>query len=502
VSGLGLLALTATVAADPCAAPWPAITAFRDRESIILAAVPEGSPLFDGIPDAPIPLWPIAATNTSSAALLAKDRKLSCSSPILVAPESIVSPIDRAPLRGSAWVPVMAPERGHIEPGALPIARLAEVIDHSTGHKDRESVLPVYAESAVGPVPGGAAMIHRRITPSLGEVAREVGPIVRLGVEAPALEARPAPADTAALRDALDDQSAGQLAPAKLLTALPGYGAIERELVDLDVHLDDAGSPVERFFLAHGLAFGLPLISYAIGFFGTPRCVVMCQELVFPFDRSFRDSFNQRDPDDIQAARTRLYVLEGLSFAVAGLTMLAPSSRHGNLSRLEILEDILIIGEGAMVALTTPALFRNRIGRNRPLTFHPILGPQTEGAERIGPPFMAFSPNYAGGLMGAATTLLVIEDAPAPYVWATAAILSGLGVWMAISEIEAGLAFPADVPLSFVYGAINGAGVALWHQIFWRGWPGGERGDLPLRLHGASLVVDEAGTQLSVGGAF
>lgn len=499
------LSTTTTSTTVRCPEPARWITAFRVGDEQRLALVPPGSPLLDGLPAQPIEVWPLAAgldLEALTGQLAAADRKLTCTSSIGVSPAAIVSPVDGAPLLGEVPLYALGPERGRTDPGSAEVQRLAQVIDLLTADKSERVVLPLWAQADVVPVPGGASLALRLGTPPLGELGRLHGPVVTLGAQPQAPAPFLPPSSAAGIRGALD-LALGQPQLGDTVTATrAGFGALRRTVAAPVAAPFDAGDPYERFFLAHGLALGLPLLSIGIGFFGTPRCVVMCEEQVFFFDQNYLDGFVTRDADEIRAAEKRLYVLEGATFLLASLAMLAPSARHGYSNRLEILEDILVLIEGSLVALTTPILFRNRIGRNRPVAFHPVLGQEVSGNDRIGPPLMAFAPNFGGGLMGAATTLLFIEDAPAPFIWATALGLTGLSAWLAITEIEAGLAFPADAPLSFLYGAINGAGVALWHQIFWRGWPGGDRGDLPLVLSGPQLQLSPDGGQLGIRGSF
>lgn len=496
-----LAVTTATVA--PCPQPVEAVTAFPLGDELRLAVVPAGSPLLGAALSEVVEVWPLSGPMTlEEAASAVQARKLTCTSPIHLPIERLVSPVDGTPVDGTAPLYALGPERGRTDPGPEAVARLAEVIDLLTADKAEARVLPLWAEPATVPVPGGSALALRLGTPPLGELVRLHGPVVRLGVPAPEPARLLPPSSAPGLRGALDREP-GDPAVGDVLTATAaGYGALRRTVVAPTAVAYEAGDVYERFFVAHGLALGLPLLSIGIGFFGTPRCVVMCEEQVFFFDRNWLQGFVQKDAEAIRGAEKRLYVLEGATFLLASLAMLAPSARHGYSNRLEILEDILILVEGSLVALTTPILFRNRIGRNRPVAFHPVIGPEVSGNDRIGPPLMAFAPNFGGGLMGAATTLLFIEDAPAAFTWATAIGLTGLSVWLTLTELEAGLAFPADGPLSFIYGAINGAGVALWHQIFWRGWPGNDRGDLPLVLSGPQLMLTPDGGRLGVGGSF
>src|SRR5205823_6505306 len=161
------------------------------------------------------------------------------------------------------------------------------------------------------------------------------------------------------------------------------------------------------------------------------------------------------------------------------------SERRGLVSRAEVIEDAMIIGEGMLVGLSTPLWLQRRIGRARPHLFHPELGKDLTGRDAVGAPLVALNTTVVFSGFSAATTLLLLEDAGSGFIFPASLILGSMASLTAYWEVHAGVVFPSDVPLAIIEGLLSGAGTVLWHQIFWRGWPGdNERGDLPLRLRG------------------
>jgi hypothetical protein len=257
----------------------------------------------------------------------------------------------------------------------------------------------------------------------------------------------------------------------------------------------DRGPPWGRLALAHGLGLGIPLALWGTGLIGgAPRCRVLCDDTPpLGVDAALLARVRSRDP--AQVRRLRGWA-RGVDLTLVGLGLLStlvPTARRGALSRWEALEDALILGEGVFLAYTGPQGMRARFGRARPLAHHPSLGPELDPDDAVGPAFLALGANRAGAWAGGVVTMLLLEEAPWGYTLVAGVLLGGLGIASATLEVEAGFAYPSDAPLGFITGAINGAGMVLWHRMFWPGWPGGARGALPLQLQGVGVSAFPGG---------
>jgi hypothetical protein len=232
------------------------------------------------------------------------------------------------------------------------------------------------------------------------------------------------------------------------------------------------------------LSLGFSLLS------SNPGCNVLCNrdDQPVPGDRAYLARFLARSDRQVQDADDRLNIFTLALFGAAFGSALLPTGRRGVLSRFEIIEDLAVIGEGVLVGLTTPLTLETRLGRARPISFRPNNTVGREGRDANGAPFVAVRTAAASSASTAAITLLFVEEAGPG--WVVPAIL-GLGTLTTLvgyAEVDAGRVFPSDIPLAVVNGFLSGAGVVLWHRIFWRGWPGDtSRGDLPLRLRGLDL---------------
>jgi hypothetical protein len=184
------------------------------------------------------------------------------------------------------------------------------------------------------------------------------------------------------------------------------------------------------------------------------------------------------------------------------LTTLIPSNRRGVLSRVEILEDALIIGEAISVSWTTPLFIQARAGRRRPIAFRDDTNLGDSGRDAVAPSLVSIRSNRAAVMLGASMMLLIVEDAGWGWVATATAVLAGLVAAVSYYEVQSGLAFPSDIPLGIFDGFVNGMGVVVYHRIFWRGWPSDERGGLPLRLQGLHLSPLEGGGAVTVGLSF
>ncbi len=105
----------------------------------------------------------------------------------------------------------------------------------------------------------------------------------------------------------------------------------------------------------------------------------------------------------------------------------------------------------------------------------------------------ASRPAVHGGVL----SMLIDKEACWGYTLGAGLTLGAMAVATAYYEVQAGLAYPTDAPLSILYGAINGAGTFMWHRWFWGGWPGEKTGDLPLRLRGVGLTGTRGGAAVS-----
>lgn len=476
----------------------PALTAFSADGQVRLAIVPEGAPLLSGTAGASVELLPIENARTATlAAILEQSGELACGATIAVSRADLRSPVDLDPLDAPLHEVVLAPHRGVMSEGAAQEARLARIFDLATFKSADAARLPLHLEDArVVRVPGGSALSLAIEGGAFGVVDRVFGPVVRLNEAATSTTPiDPAPSflfsPSTAARIELDDREGSLRAGDRVQASSSRYGAIDRALVASPHAPYDPGDVAGRFFVAHGLALGLPSLSLGFSMLTQqPECNVLCnpRDQPIPGDRAFLARFLARDDASIARASARLNTSELLLIAGAFTSVLLPTARRGVISRLEILEDVLIIGEGVLVGLTTPVTLQTRFGRARPLIFRPNAPQGNAGRDAVGAPFVAVRTSAASAASTAAITLLFVEEAGPG--WVVPAILGfgALTTYVAYSELDAGRAFPSDIPLAVINGFTAGAGVVLWNRIFWRGWPGDtSRGDLPLRLRGIDL---------------
>lgn len=305
----------------------------------------------------------------------------------------------------------------------------------------------------------------------------------------------------ASVRRALDDRT-GALAPGDVVSgSAPGLGAISVAVAPYGAHAWAPPDQGLRFAVAHGAAVGLSLLSIGLSFAERqPACVVSCdaEALGLPGDRAFAARVAARTDDALARSAHALDVVELAALGVSLATVLAPSGRRGVLSRVELLEDVLVLGEGWLVGWTMPLTLQARLGRARPRVI--ARGGDAIGRGDVTAPLFAPRTTAVAAVASAATSLLVVEEASAAWVVPAAVVLGGLTAATAYLEVRAGDVFPSDVPLALVGGAGSGLAVVLWHALFWRDWPGdGARGALPLRL----VVAPSSGApSLALTGAF
>ncbi len=476
----------------------PALTAFADDAGAHLAIVPEGSPLLEGSLEGTVSLYPVTNAATATlAAILDTSGELVCSASISVSIEKLRSPVDFDPVDAPLHEVVLAPHRGVMSAGADREARMGRIYDLATFKSPDSARLPLHlTEPRVVSVAGGAALSLAIEGGAFGVVDRVFGPVVRLNEAATSTTPIELPpsiffSPSTVARMELDDREGTLAAGDRVRASRPGYGAIDRPLLASKYAPYDSGDVAGRFFLAHGLALGLPSASLGFSLLTSePGCEVLCnpRDQPFPGDRAFLARFLARDDASIARASARLNTAELLLIAGAFTSVLLPTARRGFLSRLEILEDAMVIGEGVLVGLTTPMTLQTRFGRARPLIFRPKAPEGNKGRDAVGAPFVAVRTSAAAAASTSAITLLFVEEAGPG--WVVPAILgfAALTTYVAYSELDAGRAFPSDIPLAVINGFTAGAGVVLWNRIFWRGWPGDtSRGDLPLRLRGIDL---------------
>lgn len=510
---LGLVALVATASTStttetrPCPGdrPYP-IAAFAHDAGTTYGVVPRGAPILSRAlaPDEEVTLFVLAERPDPGAATL------QCRDPITVRADRLVRPASNTPLFEPVPMPTVAPERGVTDAGDEVTVRVAKVLDLATTKDASSYVLPTFS-NAVRPVAveGGVTLGVDVFTPALGRTRTVYGPVLSLG--APAPEPVPLPSFDAQrsawlsyetiVRRQLDDAEGAAAPGDRIVGEAEGLGAIDLRLEPAAAP-HDPGAWSERFLVAHGLALGLPALSLSFSFFGSPGCVVMCSEQVFGFDEAWLDGFVLRSADDVRSAQRTLLALEIATYGIAALTTLVPTARRGLLNRIEIAEDALIVFEGVLVALTTPYFLSARLGRNRPVAFHPTLAAEYDEQASLVPPLMSYHANAAGAAWGATTTLLIVEEAGWGWVVASSILMGAMTAAVSWAEVDAGLAFPSDVALSSIYAFLNGGGTVLWHEIFWRGWPGSDRGALPLRIHGVRLEPTDGGTMIGAAASF
>jgi hypothetical protein len=517
---VGLVALvatasTSTTTADPSFEACPGEAPFP-----IVAYATDAGPRYGVVrPDDPIlerPLKPeeevtLFVLATQDLAAAAREAPLRCAEPVTVHASRLVRPASGAPLFEAVPMPTVAPMRGVIDAGDVVTARVAKVLDLATVKDASSYVLPTFAESfrAVN-VDGGVTLAADLSTPALGRTRTVFGPVLRLGATtATSSSAAPYPSKASAwlsyetiIRRELDDDEGVAAVGAPLRGAAPGLGAVDLRLAPAVEPLHDPGEWSHRFLVAHGLAMGLPSLSLSFSLVGSPGCVTMCDAPFFGFDKSWLERFVMRSEEDVRGSQRLLLGLEIATYGLAALTTLVPTARRGLLSRFEIAEDALIVVEGVLVALTTPYFLQARLGRNRPVAFHPTLAAAYDEKASLVPPLMSFHANAAGAAWGATTTLLVVEEAGWGWVLASTLLMGAMTAAVSWAEVDAGLAFPSDVLLSGIYGFLNGGGTVLWHEIFWRGWPGSDRGNLPLRIHGVRVDPAPGGTIVSAAASF
>lgn len=396
--------------------------------------------------------------------------------------------------------PVLAPKRGVTGEGDGVEADYARVLELASLRVADEDLLPLEVRR-VGwaAVPGGAAEIVWLDSPLVGGVAKLVGPVLRLGASAPAAE-RPRPREVPAavgrpamLRTWIDAARARPRLDRVDFEA-PGGRTWARDLVAPELERADRSDVGLRLAVSHGIAAGFGAASILVTIFDEPECRFMCDDTPpLGFDGAYLDRFRRRAAEDIRRDRDVALALDISIAALALSTVLVPTARHGVLSRWEILEDAIILSEGVVVAYTTPLSLEARLARARPIAHHPVLGAESTPRTRVGPPFMSYAANRSGAWIGGVLAMLISEDAPWAYTLGAGLGLGALAATSAYFEVRAGLAYPSDIPLSLIYGAINGAGTYMWHRWFWGGWPGSKTGDQPLRLRGMGLVATPGG---------
>ncbi len=510
----GLVALVATASTSstsdtrPCPGerPYP-IAAYAADDAPVYGVVPGGAPILERAlaPDEEVTLFVLATQTLDASAEV-----LECRAPITVRADRLLRPASLEPLFDPVPMPTVAPQRGVTDAGDEVTARVARVLDLATLKDASSYVLPTFAEAARPvAVEGGVTLGADIFSPPLGHTRTVFGPVLSLGGSPP--PPPPAPSFEAKrsawlsyetiVRRQLDDEARAVAPGARVTGAAPGLGGIDARF-EPAVTPHDPDAWAERFLLAHGLALGLPSFSLSFSLFGSPSCVTMCNEQVFGFDQAWLDGFVLRSADDVRGAQNTLLALEIATYGIAALTTLIPTARRGLLNRIEIAEDMLIVFEGVLVALTTPYFLAARLGRNRPVAFHPTLAADYDEQASLVPPFMSFHANAAGAAWGATTTLLIVEEAGWGWVVASSILMGAMTAAVSWEEVDAGLAFPSDVVLSSLYAFLNGGGTVLWHEIFWRGWPGSDRGALPLRIHGVRVEPTDGGTMIGATASF
>jgi hypothetical protein len=447
---------------------------------------------------------PIREVKTATeAAIRARAHAIACAKSATIAWADLRSPIDGKPLDAPIREVVLAPEKGVTDRGSDEEALAALVFDRATDKSADGARLPLRPRPPkIARTRAGDVLAVEIESEAFGTTAVAFGPVLRL--DAPALTSTLALQGVFAprhrsfytsrateVRLALDDRR-GALRPGDRIEArAPGFGAIDRPIGASESPPYDPGDVSGRFLVAHGLATGLPLLSIGLSLLNvTPACVTLCGASDQPLsvDASDLDRVVRRSASDLRASNVTFRTLEISTIALAFSSVLIPSARRGVLSRSEVIEDAMIIGESMLVGLSTPLWLQRRIGRARPISFHAELGPTLTGRDAVGAPFMALNTTVVFSAFSSAATLMILEESGPGWIFPAALALGGLAGLSAYWEVHAGVVFPSDVPLAIVEGLLAGAGTALWHHIFWRGWPGEtERGDLPLRLKNLDL---------------
>jgi hypothetical protein len=287
---------------------------------------------------------------------------------------------------------------------------------------------------------------------------------------------------------------------------IEGYGGLDRPVAAYAGSPPRPGDVLGRFFVAHGLAAGLPLFSIGLSLLNTnPSCITFCaaNNQPFPGDRAYLDRLLARSAEDIHLSDVTFRTLEISTISMAFLSTLIPTARRGLISRFEVIEDAMIVGEGMLIGLSTPLWLQRRIGRARPVSFHPEIAQGLHGGDAVGAPLMALNTTVVWSAFSSATTLLILEEAGPFWTFSSALALGALAGACTYWEVHAGAVFPSDIPLAIIDGLLSGAGAVLWNQIFWRGWPGDTaRGDLPLRLRGLGIGLTPTGAGLMARGVF
>lgn len=504
----------------PAGTSFTAVTAIFDEGRVRLALVPERSPLLLApiLPSVSLEVVPLHDVDTPEEVLRAGQAgALVCGATRSISAAHIRSPVDGSGPFEPFRLPILAVVRGSMSEGSELEERIGRVFDLATVKSPRSHYVPVRAGAKrILPVGSGSVLAVPIESEALGRVAVLYGPIVRFDLGdrgAPLRASQGAPSEAhrsillseaARMRLALDDRE-GALTPGdRVRAAAEGFGAIDRP-VELSLgSLPRPGRSRDRFLVAHGLGIGLPLASIGFSLLNaSPKCVTYCGGSDLPGDRAFLERFLERSSEDISRHRSALSFAEAGVFGLALFSCVIPSARRGVLSRWEILEDALVIGEGVMVGLTTPLWLQRRIGRARPIRFHPSGAAVERGAGTIGPPLVATRTAMAASATSAAIALLFVEDAGAGWIAGAALGLGALSGAVGYLEARSGLVFPSDVPLGMLNGFLAGTGTVLWHRIFWRGWPGDtSRADLPLRLRGVGAAPVTGGVVLYAGGSF
>lgn len=435
-----------------------------------------------------------------------------CEAPRSVRASVLASPVDGRRLSRPIALPELGLVRGATTAPSEAEARLGLVHDLSTWKRVEDARPPVRAGVVHGVVLAeGRALAVDLVLDALGETRSFFGAIVAVDAapgtrRAPPrtqrLTSDPSPlvGDAALARRALDDR-AGALVPGDVVVgSAPGLGALA---LAIGPYASRAWVPPEsalRFAVAHGAATGLSLASIGLSMLERrPTCVVLCSAgaLGLPGDRAFVERFARVSDAERARASRALGAVELGVFGASLATVLVPSGRRGVFSRVELLEDVLVLGEAWLVGWTTPLTLQARLGRARPGAI--ARGTAIEGRGDVTAPLFAPRTTAVASVAGAATSLLVVEEASVLWTIPAALVLASLTATTAYLEVRAGEAFLSDVPLAIVGGVGSGAAVVLWHALFWRGWPGDSaRGALPLRLVAAPL----GGPSLAIAGAF